>query len=307
MTPLGLPPISVDFGELAETRESYPFDRAGWELVARAGRLTRLLVDATGPLTLDQAVVGGLMVRISKRLWDLFESTQAEESEAHGILARCILESTVDLRWLASRSDAAAFRRFRADSFATRRRWLDAATAEQVTDATMDATLERVRAQTEAELAAAGVTWEDVPRRPHGWGGSLRQRMADLGLESEYTSFFAGHSNYVHGSWHEIRAFHLTTTPAGYCLDPTFGELSAPSSYATARQAFAACTAYIDFIPDLAIDVDEVRAATERSADGCVQLGSAFANFIKRGGIDYVDRRHDIEHHGDAGGALDGG
>jgi hypothetical protein len=292
MSTLGLPPIRVDFDELATTTESYPFDRAGWEFIARAGRLTRLLVDATGPLTVDEAVIGGLLVRVSKLLFDLFRATQEEESEAHGILARCVLEATVDLRWLSSRNDPTAFRRYRADSFASRRRWLDEAAADERGDAAMDATLAKVTAHTEAELVAAGVEWDDVPRRPHSWGGSLRQRMIDLDLERDYTSFFAGHSNYVHGSWHEIRAFHVQATPDGYRLDPTFGELSAPSSFATAREAFAACESYVEFMPDRAIDVADVGAIAAQSAAGCVELASAFAEFVERGGIDYVDGRH---------------
>ena len=104
---LGLPLIRIDYGELAETSERYPFDRVGWEFIARAGQLAELVVAQTGTLpraagpgpkpgrralTLDEAVIGGLLVRVAKLLRALFDSTQSEQSEAHHILARCAVE-----------------------------------------------------------------------------------------------------------------------------------------------------------------------------------------------------------------------
>jgi hypothetical protein len=122
---LGLPRLSVSLAQLkASSTDREPFDVVGWELVGRAGRACEMLVDATGGcadgsrrgLTIDEAVNGGLLVRTTKLVRALFDATQSEESEAHQILARCIAETTVNLRWLLVFGDAETYKRYRADA-----------------------------------------------------------------------------------------------------------------------------------------------------------------------------------------------
>lgn len=64
--------------------ERHPFDRVGWELIARAGRIGECVVGSTcldddgknRPLTLDEAVIGGLFVRMTKLLRGLIDASQ---------------------------------------------------------------------------------------------------------------------------------------------------------------------------------------------------------------------------------------
>ena len=46
---------------------------------------------------------------------------------------------------------------------------------------------------------------------------------------------FATHSYYVHGSWHELRTFHVRGGPDGMELELDYGELAPPASYETAH------------------------------------------------------------------------
>lgn len=136
-------------------------------------------------------------------------------------------------------------RRFRADSFAVWRRWLEQASAEPVDDAELKAGLERIRGFFEAELAAAELTWNDVPKQPNSWGPGMRTQLGDLGLAPLYDTFFAAHSNYVHASWHELRTFHLEAGVDGsHRVSLEFGGPGPPALYQLAAVVVRACADY---------------------------------------------------------------
>ena len=93
MPALSLPQISIDWSVVESATDRDPFDRLGWELIARAGQIGERVVDGTGldddgsrrPLVLDEAVIGGLFVRMTKLLRGLFDASQSNESEVHQI------------------------------------------------------------------------------------------------------------------------------------------------------------------------------------------------------------------------------
>lgn len=297
---LDVAPISIDWENLEKTDNSYPFHRLGWELLARAGQIGEQVAALTGleseaaerrPLTLDEQVLAGLFVRMAKLLRGIFDSSQASESEAHQVLARCAVETAANLRWLVRRSDPEEFKRFRADSFVTWRTLLGRITPTG--DEILDATDDRLRRQITEELAAAGLTWDDIPARPGSWGrGSFRQRLDELGLGELYDLLFATHSSYVHGSWHEIRAFHLKTSEVGVEVDLTFGEVAPTTLYEVAKITLDAAVDYTRAMPLPAGLERELAEIAERTGSACAELAAAFAGFIARGGLDSTLERH---------------
>lgn len=299
MTALGLPPISIDWDVLEETTDRHPFDRLGWELIARAGQVGEHVVETTGlnesgdrrALTLDEAVAGGLFVRMTKLIRGLFDASQSEKSEAHHILARCVIETAMNLRWLLLQDDPEEYKRFRADSFVTWRKWLD--TIKPSGNAKVDGIASRMKQHIENELTAAGLTWADIPKQSSSWGrGSFRQRLADLNCEDLYLVLFATHSYYVHGSWHELRTFHLRTEDGGLHLDETYGAVAPPTLYeATAASLQAAC----DYVRAMPVPTDfarEVVTLAEPTIKACHRLGAAFSGYTSRGGLDPLLERH---------------
>src|SRR5829696_4998159 len=160
MAALSLPPISIDWDVIETATERHPFDRLGWELIARAGQIGERVVDSTGldddgnrrSLTLDEAVIGGLFVRMTKLIRGLFDASQSDESEVHQIVARCVVETAANLRWLLLRNDPEEYKRFRADSFVTWRKWLETTTATG--DAKLDGIAVRMKQHIETELTA---------------------------------------------------------------------------------------------------------------------------------------------------------
>jgi hypothetical protein len=240
---------------------------------------------------------------MTKLLRGLFDASQSDESEVHQIVARCVVETAVNLRWLLLRNDPEEYKRFRADSFVTWRKWLETTTATG--DAKLDGIAVRMKQHIETELAAAGLTWADVPKQPGGWGrGSFRQRLADLNIEGLYLVLFATHSYYVHGSWHELRTFHLKTEGGGLHLDSTFGELAPPTSYEVTIAALQAACDYVRALPLPAAVVNEVVAVSEPTIAACARLGAAFADYVSRGGLDPLLERHATPYRDPPGGWL---
>ena len=291
---LGLPRLSVAPAELrSATDDRWPFDVFGWELIGRTGQVCEMLVEATGRLrdgskrglSLNEAVNGGLVVRLTKLLRALFDATQADESEAHQILARCTAETAVNLRWLLLSRDAEAYKRFRAAGYRTFLRILEKVDADHA-DPVVKGTGERVVDIVTRELLAAGVERDDVPNRSGRWGGDLRQRFEELGETGLYDVFFGTHSDFVHGSWHELRTFHLRMTPRGYELDLTYGGLTPSAMYETSRLVFRAIRDYTSRMPLAGIDLEALRTIADGTIEAAKFATLEFARFIAEGGID---------------------
>ena len=299
MPKLDLPPIAVDFEALRLTDDRWDFDLLGFEMLARAGRMAEQVgagvARATPPtgLTLDEAVVGGLLIRLTKLVRALFDSTQADQSEAHLALSRCVAETALTLRWLVEHGTAEHLRRFRADSFAQWRREL--ARMQQVGSGSEDdvqrLTRQKVEEQVGHELLAAGLSWDDVPAIPNSWGPDLRQRCQAFDQEWIYHSLFASHSAYVHPSWHEIRAFHLATDGEALVLDMTYGGMAPGVGYVVSRLVAEACGATARFLP-CDLEPEDVRERVEATVQAGQMLASEFAEFMARGGVDDDLKRH---------------
>jgi hypothetical protein len=296
---LDLPRLSESADALrTSTSDRTPFDVAGWELIARAGMVGEIVIEATGQLpdgsyralSLDEALNGGLLVRLTKLLRALFDSTQTD-SEAHQILARCAGETAINLRWLLSVGKTEHYKRYRAEAFVAFLR-----TAEKVDEDTEDPVLrgtgERITEILASELRAAGLEREDVPKRTGQWAGTLRQRFETLGESGLYDAFFATHSDYVHGSWHELRTFHLRSVEGGYALDLTYGGLTPSAMYETARLVLQTIDDYVSRMPVGALDLDALGVVTRGTIEAARFASLEFARFIADGGIDHEVNRH---------------
>lgn len=297
---LDLPVIQIDFEALRATSDREDFDEKGWELLARAGKLCELLINAVRKrqeqdghsLNLDEAVIGGLLVRSLKLTRAIFDSTQADESEAHSLLSRCLAETTITLRWLAEHGDADRYRRFRADSFA---RWrgvlLEMKNERADEDAHGKILREGVEAELARELKLAELTWDDVPQKANSWGPSVRQRFEQLGQGSIYNTLFATHSSYVHPTWHEIRAFHLQGGEQRLELSPSYAGLAPIAAYMLCLLVAEACRSAGSVLShDLPPQAFEQAVANSVSASRL--LSAEFGDFMARGGLDAELSRH---------------
>lgn len=257
-------------------------------MLARAGRISDQVIAAVERETLEagldanEAVVGGLLVRMNKLLCGVFDATQADESEAHAPLSRCAVESAVTLRWLVFHGKEKWFRRFRADSFAY---WRTQLASMQSRASDHDPTVAQLSAHIEKELRGAGLTWEDVPKAPNSWGPDMRQRCVALGQEWIYTSFFASHHNYVHPSWHELSALHLTFDDERFRLAPSFAGIPPITSYVLARVVCEAAGYAASFLRH-DLDPEDLRERVAKTVEASQLLAGEFSDYFARGGFE---------------------
>jgi hypothetical protein len=289
---LAWPSITLDEDLPRETTSREPFDQLMAELLARAGMVSEQVAAGVQRATItkgldrDQAVLGGLLVRMGKLTRGVLDSTQAEESEAHLVLSRSATETAITLMWLIRHGSDDSLRRFRADSFAYWRKQLQRMRSPEVQeDKTMRSMRERTEQHVAFELSAAGVGWDDVPEQSNSWGPDMRQRCGQLGLSWVYPAYFASHSSYVHPSWHELRTFHLACDGDLVQLESTFGGMVPVAGYVLARLVAEACQAAAEVLP-CDVDQADLQAVVKSTVRASQVLAIHFSDFISRGGVD---------------------
>ena len=92
-------------------------------------------------------------------------------------------------------------------------------------------------------------------------------------------------------SWHELRTFHLSSGEHGVRLDLTYGGISPIAAYVVARVVAEACGAAASRLP-CDLDAEDTIERVQNTVRASQSLGSAFAAFIARGGVDDELARH---------------
>jgi hypothetical protein len=297
---LELRPITIDGFVLDSTNSRDPYDRLAAEMLARAGMMCEQVIAAvrraTPPsgLDIDQAVVGGLLVRVAKLLRGTFDAAQAAESDAHLLVSRSVAETAVTLMWLVKHGDVQSRRRFRADSFVYWREQLgrmDAAATEG--DPFSVKSSKQLRNEIELRMARAGVSWDDVPRRASSWGPNVRQQCEQLDLAWIY-SLFAGHSSYVHPSWHELCTFHLRTVDDGFELDETFSGMAPIVGYVLGRLGAEVCRSAAGVLPH-DLDPKDLEERVSNTVEASHHLSLHFSDYMQRHGFEAERERTSLQ------------
>ncbi len=183
----------------------------------------------------NQAICAGLLVRISKFMLSVVKlSAGIEHGETVQVLNRCIIESTVNLRYLLLRDDEDIYDRFVKNSFVAERELYDMIQENiEARDGEQLAIEQNMLKSILQKCESSGVTIEEVGLRAGGWGGSFRDRLSALGLdERAYTVFQGIPSHAVHGTWMDLLNTHLIRREDGFEPDldhlRTDGELLSP-------------------------------------------------------------------------------
>ena len=139
----------------------------------------------------NQAICAGLLVRISKLMISVVKlSADIEHGETIQALNRCITESAVNLRYLLLKDCERVYDRFVRSSLRAERELYDiihekigARDGEQLA-------IERSMLKSIVETCeSSGVTIDEIDRKASGWGGTYRDRIEALGLDSSAYTF----------------------------------------------------------------------------------------------------------------------
>ena len=199
-------------------------------------------------LTRDEAVCAGLVVRMFKLMMSIVKlSTGVEHGETVRVLSRCVLESSIDLRYLLQEDTEELFDQFVMVGLRGERLLYEAIKAKiQGREGGMLAIEARMLASIEATCANSGVSIEQVRSNAGNWGGGYRSRMQALGVTDEAYSGYAIESQSVHGSWANLVVDHLDSDGFGFEVD--MGHRSADGGYLgpVALCTLESARAYVD-------------------------------------------------------------
>jgi len=232
-------------------------------------------VDANGavrPMTRNDAILGGLMVRCSKLQHAVLDAADKERIELLTLALRGITEAAVNLRYLLEHGTPQMFDDFVRDSLRVDKGLRDrilsnAAERSGVLLPIEDRMLEGI----DQTFDVAGIDPEsvDTSREWRGWSkGGIWTRFKALGLSDVFVQFEV-ESHYIHGSWHDIYAHHVHRVPGGFQPDLRWGAIR-PQALVGPTVVLGTTAAL--YLRDVAPEWDDVEILEDRMR-GAVQNG----------------------------------
>ena len=170
-------------------------------------------------LARNEAILAGLMVRCMKLHHGLLQSCSPQRAELLNFFQRGVTETAVNLRYLLEHGTEELFEAFVRDALVLDKQ-LHERIQEEIAGREGDELLpieERMLAGIKHSFDAAGVEMGEIDANARrGWSkGGVWGRYQALGIPELYSPIFGVQSHYVHGSWHDLYAYHLTPLADG--------------------------------------------------------------------------------------------
>lgn len=212
----------VDEVELTSfTRESQHFSVA-FNLFREAASyvcvLANVTVGSTQAWNVEQAVLGGHLVRMFKLMRFAMEESIEHREEMLSVLIRLLAECVINLRYLIRNSSPELIRSYIACSLQHEKEL--ATLIRSNIDARAGEALPievRMLRSISITFENSRLTEEELPvKKIRNWGDkNLFEKAKDVGLGEAYLAIFGGPSRNVHGGWQDILHYHLECDSPG--------------------------------------------------------------------------------------------
>lgn len=210
-------PVKIDADVLRGFLDEDDFIDLAVQLVVEAASYTVIahsIMDEHGGWDRDDAILGGLMVRLYKLLSALLDQVCQHRAEIAQIMCRLAFEAIVDIRYLVRKLDAELGDDFVKSSYRQERILRDQI-MERVKERGGEVLPAEDRMLKSINRAAdiAALSLDDVSTKRRDWGGQNTRAKAKevFGDDLAYIGAFSGMSQSVHGSWGDLLQFHLET------------------------------------------------------------------------------------------------
>lgn len=158
----------------------------------------------------NEAILGGLMIRVSKLQVALLDQVCQKRLEIANILFRCLGESLINLKYLLTKGETGLFEEYIEYSLREEKRLLNKINDnikkrgyELPIETRMKISIER--AFNESSFSSDKV--DEKNRKP--WGEKIFERAKKVNMKEIYFAVFSLASHAVHGNWQDLITYHL--------------------------------------------------------------------------------------------------
>ena len=166
----------------------------------------------------DEAVLGGHLVRLYKLLSGLLDQTCQRRRETTFILARLAFECIVNLRYLVKFYDVELLNSYKSYSLQHEKKLLNRIELNIEAHDGDELPIEtRMKNSISRAFSRSNLTPEDIPgKKIQNWGNkNLFEKAEAIGLDQAYLAMFGGGSHHIHGNWQDLLDHHLDFTEDG--------------------------------------------------------------------------------------------
>ncbi len=215
--------VELNLDELKNSKHEGTFNNIGVELLKEAGSYT-CVVASILPVdkrawSRDEAILGGLLVRLYKLLSALLDQTCQHRRDTTAVIGRLAFECVINIQFLIKNADPEMFEAFILYSLKHERRLRVTITENIEKRGGQVLPIEkRMLASIESSIKDSGVNIEDIKQEKwKNWSDSnLYIRANDVGLGKAYLGMISGPSQSVHGNWRDLQFYHLEEVENGY-------------------------------------------------------------------------------------------
>lgn len=160
--------------------------------------------------TRNEAILGGLMIRIVKLQSGLLDQICQQRLELAFIISRCLNESLINLEYLLEKDSDEAYNEFIEYSLREEKRLLNRINNNIKLRGSELPIERRMKESIEGVFKTSQFKIEDVhEENKTPWGQTIYRRAEKIGLQDAFFALFSLPSHFVHGNWQDLISHHL--------------------------------------------------------------------------------------------------
>jgi hypothetical protein len=216
MNDLCISKIHINPLEIEKYNNEDDFMNLAVELFKEIGMITSILSHAyrmdkniqPRNWTRNEAILGGLMIRIVKLQIGMLQQTCENRLELCFILMRCLIESIINLRYLIKKSKEESYQEYIEYSLRVEKKLFDEI-EENVLIRGHELPIEtRMKNSINESFKKSGIDLTNL-KNTRSWGGNLYQRADYIGMGRAYLNLYSLPSHTIHGNWEDLLRFHI--------------------------------------------------------------------------------------------------
>jgi hypothetical protein len=215
--------VQVALNTLRDFKDEEDFNGLGVDLLVEVNSFTGLaaclLPGDTKCWNRNQAVLGGLLVRLYKLLSAILDQTCQHRRETSFMFARLAFECIINIQYFIAKSSDEIYEAYIAYSLRHERKLRDMILEEvRERDGEPLPIEKRMLASIERSARTSNISLDDLnPSRWKKWSDStIFDRADSIGLGKVYLEMFGGPSHTVHGNWQDLLEYHLEDLGCGF-------------------------------------------------------------------------------------------